>query len=166
MSTNLGPTLPADLVELFSGRDLGQRTGHAYLLVTHGQDGYPHPCIVTPGELVAGDATTLRVALYAESTATRNLRAGSGATLCLVHDGAAWYVKMDPEALIADAPAFEGQAVFTLRTRHVLKDVEPPAEMTSGLGFRIPGDEEAVLARWERMVHALRETFPDQSEVR
>ncbi len=160
MSTNLGPTMPDALVRLFSGNDLRGKIGFAALLVTPSAvDSYPHPAIVTPGELVAGDAQTLRVALYENSTASRNLRANGAGTLALAHEGAAYYVKFDAEPYPNEAPEFAGQAVFTLRTRHVLKDAEEGAEVTSSFTFKDLAGDAALLGRWEPLVGALRRTF-------
>jgi len=160
MSTNLGPTLPDPLVRLFAGDDLRSKIGLAALLVTpSAADGYPHPAIVTPGEMVAGDAQTLRVALYENSTASRNLRANGAGTLALAHGGAAYYVKFDAEPFPSEAPEFAGQAVFTFRTKHVLKDAEEGAEVTSGFSFKDLAGDAALLGRWEPLVGALRRTF-------
>jgi len=159
MSTNLGPNLPDSLVNLFSGADLRSRIGMACILVTEGADSYPHPAIVTPGELVAGDSSTLRMALYQESSASRNLRERHVGTLCLAHEGAGYYVKADAEQFEADAPALNGLAVFTLKPRHVLKDAEEGAEVTSGFRFKDLRGEEALLSQWKPIVAALRATF-------
>ena len=159
MSTNLGPNLPENLVSLLSGADLRSKVGMACVLVTQGADSYPHPAIVTPGELVAGDAATLRMALYKESSASRNLRERQAATLCLAHDGAGYYVKADAESFAGEAPAFDGLAVFTLKPRHVLRDAEEGAEVTSGFRFKDLRGEEVLLAQWEPIVAALRATF-------
>jgi hypothetical protein len=159
MSTNLGPNLPDGLVTLFNGEDLRSKVGMACVLVTQGADTYPHPAIVTPGELVAGDPSTMRIALYQESSASRNLRERGVGTLCLAHEGAGYYVKTDAEPFSAHATAFNGLAVFTLKPRHVLKDAEEGAEVTSGFRFRdLRGDEE-VLSNWTPIVDALRATF-------
>jgi len=159
MSTNLGPNLPDSLVTLLSGADLRSKVGMACVLVTQGADSYPHPAIVTPGELVAGDTSTLRIALYQESSASRNLRERRVGTLCLAHEGAGYYVKTDAEPFSADAPAFDGLAVFTLKPRHVLKDAEEGAEVTSGFRFRDLRGEDVLLSNWEPIVAALRATF-------
>jgi len=159
VSTNLGPLLPAQLVRLFSGLDLRSKTEMACVLVTQGPDGYPNPAIVTAGELVAGNLSTMRIALYAESSASRNLRDRGVATLCLAHEGAAYYVKADAEPHAADSPAFAGLSVFTLKPRDVLKDAEEGAEVTSGFRFRDLRGEDALLERWSSVVDALRATF-------
>ncbi|HZT08187.1 MAG TPA: hypothetical protein VFC51_14255 [Chloroflexota bacterium] len=159
MSTNLGPRLPDALVRYFSGNELRAKMGEACVLVTQGADGYPHPMIVTPGEIVAGDPSTMRLALYAESTASRNLRATPQATLCHAQDGAGYYVKGDVEPFATDAPALKGLAVFTFRPRHVLQDAEPGAQVTSSFRFHDDAGEDARLAQWEPVVKALRDSF-------
>jgi hypothetical protein len=159
MSTNLGPNLPDSLVSLFSGTDLQSKAQVACVLVTEGADGYPHPCIVTPGELVAHNPTTLRLALYETSSASRNLRSRPTATLCLADQGAAYYVKADVEPFEAPDGSLPGQAVFTMRPRHVLRDVEEGYEVTSGFRFRDLAGDQATIARWEPVVSALRATF-------
>ncbi len=159
MSTNLGPNLPDALVNLLSGIDLDSKVGMACVLVTQGADSYPHPAIVTPGELVAGDQSTLRLALYQESSASRNLRERRVGTLCLAHDGAGYYIKADAEPFPSGAPALEGLAVFTLKPRHVLKDAEEGAEVTSGFRFKDLRGEAVLLSHWGPIVKALQATF-------
>lgn len=165
MSRDLGPELTDALVDFLSGRDLPSKMGTACVLVTQGADGYPHPMIVTPGEIVAGDASTIRVALYPQSTASRNLRERSAATLCHAQGGAGYYIKLDVEPFAAAAPALQGLAVFTMRPRHVLEDAEPGAEVSSGFRFRDLGGEEARLSQWEPIVAALRGTFDTSGQL-
>lgn len=159
MSTDLGPRLPDSLFQFFSGATLREKMGVACVLITQGADGYPHPCILTPGEIVAGDASTLRLALYAESSASRNLRSHGLVTLCHAQDGAAYYIKGHVEPLEVDAPALRGLAVFTFRPRHVLQDAEAGAEVLCGFRFRDLAGDDARLSLWEPMVAALRATF-------
>ena len=159
MSTNLGPHLPETVQDFFRGDDLTTKVGPAAVLVTLGEDGYPHPCLVTPGELLAGDGSTLRLALYEQSTATRNLRARPTATLCHAQDGAGYYVKVDVSTFPSSDPALEGLATFTLQVRHVLKDSEEGAEVTSSFQFRDLAGSQACVERWLPVVSALRSTF-------
>lgn len=159
MSTNLGPNLPDSLVSLFSGKDLRAKAQIACVLVTEGADGYPHPCIVTPGELVAHDPTTLRLALYETSSASRNLRRHPAGTLCLADTGAAYYVKCDIASYDAHDAMLQGQAVFTVTPKHVLRDVEEGYEVTSGFRFRDLTGDDATVARWQPVVTALAATF-------
>ena len=156
MSTNLGPAIPANLLNLLSGNDLPTKIGMAFLLASPGEDGYPHPCIVTPGEIVAASPALMHLALYSTSSATRNLRARKAGTLSLVLEGAAYYIKADAEEIPAPA-ALEGLAVFTLTPKHVLEDKEPGAEVTSGIRFSDSRGDAAVLAQWKTVVEALQQ---------
>jgi len=115
--------------------------------------------MVTPGELVASGPQQLRVALYQESTATRNLRAGSPATICLADGGAAYYIKATSEVTTVEAEPLKGLAVFTLTPKHVLKDGEEGAEVTSGFRFRDLRGDKAVLDQWVPIVDALKDSF-------
>src|SRR5688572_5991976 len=124
VSIDLGAALPINLLDLLSGNDLASKVGTAFLLASPGEDGYPHPCIVTPGEIVAASPVLMHLALYSTSSATRNLRARKAGTLSLVFEGAAYYIKADAEEISTPA-ALDGLAVFTLKPRHVLEDREP-----------------------------------------
>jgi hypothetical protein len=60
---------------------------------------------------------------------------------------------------VATAAALEGLAVFTMRPKHVLRDAEEGAEVTSGFKFRDLRGEDALLSDWQPRVDALRATF-------
>ena len=159
MSTNLGPHLPPTLLDLLSGDNLSAKVGPAAVLVTTGADGFPHPCIVTPGEIVAGNRSMLRLALYPESSAPRNLRERSACTLCIADGGFAYYIKVEAAPFDTQDPALQHLAVFTLTPRHVLQDGEAGAEVTSGFQFRDLAGDNHRLAVWRPIVAALRATF-------
>jgi hypothetical protein len=155
VSTNLGPQLPPSVNAFLSGNDLAAHLGTAMIFTTTGDDGYPHPCVVTAGEVYAASPTRLHLALYPTSSATRNLRARHVGTLALATAGAAYYVKADAEE-VSSPPDLEDQAVFVLTPRHVLEDREPGAEVTSSFRYTDARGEQAVLAGWQRVVNALR----------
>ena len=68
-------------------------------------------------------------------------------------------MKADATPFVSDAPALDGLAVFTLTPRHVLKDAEEGAEVTSGFRFKDLRGEDVLLSHWEPIVAALRATF-------
>jgi hypothetical protein len=142
-------------VQLLSGDDLPAKIGLAFLLNSVGEDGYPHPCIVTPGEMYAASPSLIRLALYATSSATRNLRARSAATLSLALDGGAYYIKADAKEIPTPA-AIDGLAVFALHPRHVLEDKEAGAEVTTGFRFTDSRGSIAVLEQWSKVLGTLR----------
>src|SRR5919206_4820403 len=93
MPTSLGARLPEKLQGLFAGTDLAGGIGETFLLLTVGEDGWPHMAMLSVGELLAADAGTLRAALWLHSTATRNLTREGRGLLALVHDGAGYYLR-------------------------------------------------------------------------
>jgi hypothetical protein len=61
---------------------------------------------------------------------------------------------------LRDAPAsLAGLAVFTLTPRHVLRDIEEGAEVTSGFRFRDFRGDQVVLEQWQRVVSGIQESF-------
>jgi hypothetical protein len=159
VSTHLGSSLPPELVDYFSGDDLEAKVNQACVLVTLGADGFPHPCLVTAGELVAVGPDLLRVALYTESSATRNLRERGVGTLCHVNRGAAYYVKVEASPVAVTDEALRGLAVFTLIPRQVLRDAEEGTRVTSGFRFADSAGPRARVAAWRAIVAALRTSF-------
>lgn len=156
MARSIGKTLPAELRSLLSGEDLAAHEGPAFLLLSVTDQGWPHVAMVSVGELVAVGPGHLRVALYPDSTATRNLvRQGRG-TIALVYVGAAYYIRCLAEVR-REVELRDGSrlACFDLRVEDVLKDSAPYATLTSGVTFHLK-DPSAVLPRWEEQVRALR----------
>src|SRR5205823_10544907 len=93
MSRSLGNQLPGPLLSLLDGRDLGAKTGGALLLASVDPRGHPHFALLSVGEVLARGPSALRLALYAESSTTGNLRRGGGFGLALAADWLAYYVK-------------------------------------------------------------------------
>ena len=74
MSRALGNSLPNVLFDLLSGRELAARMGQAILITTTDAAGFPHPALLSFGEVVAVDHRRLRLALYRTSGTSGNLR--------------------------------------------------------------------------------------------
>src|SRR5579884_59823 len=100
MSRSLGNQLPGALLQLLDGRDLGQKTQLALLLNTVDAQGYPHPAMLSVGEVLAPSPSALRLALYATSTTTSNLRRGGTLSLALA-SGFTIALSRDPAAIVA-----------------------------------------------------------------
>ena len=156
MPTSLGSRLPEKMQRLFAGTDLAAGIGETFLLLTVGEDGWPHMAMLSVGELLLADASTLRAALWLHSTATRNLTRESRGLLALVHDGAGYYLRCQavrgPDLDLGE----DGRlAYFELKIQDVLEDAVSYAVLTSGMTFKLHQPEQ-VLARWERTIAALR----------
>ncbi len=139
---------------------VAQAPGVAIVLVTVDPYGWPHPALVSYGEVLALDAGRLRLALHAGSRSSRHLRESGRATLVFADGELCCYVKV--EALpLPGAPGEPGLARFELVVRDVLEDrtegPEAGAALRSGLTIAWPGDALGVAARHARIRAALRE---------
>lgn len=161
MTRLLGEALPDALLTLLDGRDLPGQMGKAILAATTDARGWPHPAMLSYGEVVAMDRRRIRLATYRESMTSGNLRRDGKLTLCLIDAGSVYYIKVqartqqDPMAAHAHLTRFEGvvEAVLEDRAR---EDLEPGAGVTSGITFRSgrPGGE--VLRDWQAVLAGLR----------
>ncbi len=157
MSTNLGNRLPASVQALLSGDRLQDKAGTGFLLVSQSEDGFPHACILSPGEVLASDSSTLRLALAAQSSTARNLQVRAAAMLCFAADGAAYYIKGEAMPVPAPPGSPEGIALFLAPIRTVLEDREPSAIVTSGFHFNDHRNEATIHAQWNASINAMRQ---------
>lgn len=160
MSRELGNELPGALLALLDGRDLAGRMAKAILIATVDANGWPHPALLSYGEVVALDARRLRLATYRTSRTSANLRRSGRVTLCLIEAGMAYYVKAQAAEQRADE-GFSELARFEAAVEQVLvdqarEDLEPGARITRGIEFD-PGRPVAeALAAWAAVLKALR----------
>lgn len=163
MSRSLGDRLPPALLALLDGEDLPARQELALLLATVDTHGLPHAALLSVGEVLASGPASLRLALYARSTTSANLRHGGGLLLALAHDGLAYYVKASARErapAAGQAADLRGLAVFDAQVNEVLEDGEAIAAVTSGFAITLTRDAARTLASWERQIAALR-ALPD-----
>src|SRR5215213_6843800 len=104
MSRSLGAALPAPLVTLLDGQRVPEKTSLALLLATASERGHPHPAMLSVGEVLATGPSTLRLALYANSSTSANLRRSGAFLIALAHADLAYYVKATATERPADRP--------------------------------------------------------------
>ena len=154
MPRSLGSSLPAELRTLMDGQDLVAREGLTFLLITGG-DGWPHVAMLSVGEVYAASGSEIRLALWPGSQTTKNLTARGTALMMLIASGAAYYLRLRctrlPDAGVRGRP----RALFSSQLEEVLQDAVDYAEITTGIGFRLP-DRDRVLASWAESVEAMR----------
>ncbi len=162
MSRSLGNQLPDTLTSLLDGRDLPSREGLTLLLVTVGEDGWPHVAMLSAGEVLAASARELRLAMWPRSNSTANLtRTGQG-TLMLVHDQASYYLRLKARRT-RDLSVRDGARAFFVATlEDVLRDVVGYAVITGGPAFRLK-EPDKVVPGWEETVAAMRRAESDGS---
>lgn len=157
----LGNSLPDALWELLCGRGLAARMGQAILIATTDAEGWPHPAMLSYGEVVALDRHRLRLAVYRTSRTSGNLRRNGKLTLCLVGAGMAYYVKtvagnpQDPMEGFADLARFEATVEMVLADQ-AREDLEPQARLTGGITFDPGRALQEALQGWQAVVEGLR----------
>lgn len=165
---------PPALRALFDGTALATKIGFTASLVTCDGGGHLRTSLLGIGELYAPDARSLAFALWPSSRAARTLssaaergtqtsehtHARAHAALAFVHEGAFHQVQLAVERV----PGGEGEkggglALFLASIDAGEAQQVGYARLTSGIAFELsgqPGEQHAVLARWERQIDALR----------
>lgn len=147
--------LPPALLALLDGRDLERKVGETLLLLTVGEDGFPHTALLSVGEVYAPSVDEVRLALWRTSATTANLARTGKATLVAFVPPAAYYLELEARSsgdVVVGESRFAG---FTTHPRAILEDVVGYATLESGLTFTLPKPDK-VLARWREQVAALR----------
>ncbi len=161
MSRALGKILPDVLRELLSGQGLAARMGQAILIATTDAEGFPHPALLSFGEVVAVDNRRVRLALYRTSGTSGNLRRNGKLTLCLIGAGMAYYIKTVARELrdamegFAELTRFEATVEMVLADQ-AREDLEPEARVTGGITFDMGRPIQEVLQGWEGVLDGLR----------
>lgn len=162
MSRAVGSRLPVPLRERLRGDDLAARVGIAVLILTTDEAGWPHPAMVSYGEMVARDSRRVRLALHRTSGTAENLRRRRRITFCFVEPGMAYYVKAavgpseEPVRGFPDLVRFEA-TVERVLADEARADSEPGVAVVDGVRFSSRRPVAAVLRGWRRVVERLRE---------
>lgn len=149
MSTLIGPELPQALFERLSGEALEAMADRVILTLTVDEHGWPHVAMLSYFEVVAVDRRTIRLATYTDSRTTANMRRSGKATLVLVDEGAAYYVKGTVTELTPRMSTAPENAALEMRVETVLADrpdprFEPGAVIESGIVYRDPNRAERL----------------------
>lgn len=162
MSEIVGSHLPEDLFERLRGANLDTRVGLAVLVVTTDDAGWPHPAMVSYGELVATDIRHLRLAVRRTSRTAANLRRNGRLTLCFIEADMVYYVKTAVTGCREPIPGFPRLARFDSTVETVLLDAAPDSEpgvsVCDGIRFSLDRSPAALLRDWDTLRDALRET--------
>ena len=155
MSKVVGDQVPDVVAATFDGTDLAGKLGLGFVMITVDSDGQARPCMLSAGELLVVDRRTVRMGLWAGSSTSRNLAAGSSVLFCHVAEGVVFYLRGMARPLISDPAA--GLDCFELRVERVETDSHDGLPVTSGITFAVVDpDPPAVLAMWERQLAVIR----------
>jgi hypothetical protein len=148
MSTAIGAALPDLLLSRLDAQRAEEPSESAVLLSTSDEHGFPHPALLSYGEIDARGPSMLNIGVYAASVTATNLRRDRRATLSFVDEQGAWYVKATVAGDERPHQTKAGVAVFPLTVITVLTDAvdtsrEAPARIVSGIRFRRGAPPEA-----------------------
>jgi hypothetical protein len=158
LSRRLGPHVPPAVRRvLVDAPEL--HIGLTILVVTLGEDEYPHVAMVSVGELVVIAQARLALSLWPGSTCAANLSRERRATLALVAGGVAYSLscRNARERELRSDPHPATRA-FDLRVAESIEDSAPYADLLSGVTYRLH-DSAAALTRWRSTRAALAAAF-------
>ena len=132
----------------------------AIVICSIDEDGWPHPAMLSYYEVAATDATTLQIAVYNDSRTCANMRGRGMATLIVVDEGLACYIRGRVTQAAAAMSASSANARMTMKIDQIVFDEPPPelepgAFVTSGITYRERHGEarkraRAILAELQR----------------
>jgi len=163
MSKLIGDQLPDDLYQRLLGNDLEQSGEKVILLATVDDGGWPHLAMLSYFEVIAKDRRNLRLATYKGSRTTRNMQANGKATVSIVDERSAYYVKGNVEEIAREMECSPQNSKLNLRVEQVLADAaneefEPGAYVASGVTYKNPGRNQQLQTARE----VLRELVEDR----
>lgn len=147
-------TLPVNVTTFLDGQDLAKKQHAAMMLLTVTEDFWPHSAMISVGEVVALDERHLRFAMWPNTTTTNNMERTGQATLILIHDGKAYYIRVRLSVLPENPNARHPRKRFSATVEGVREDVAKYADITSGIQIKLK-DPGKVISRWRDTVEDL-----------
>jgi len=150
MSKSLGSELNDDLFRRLSGENLETFAEKVILIATVDSGGRPHPAMLSYLEVVARDRQIIRLATYKESSTTENMRRNGKATISIIDERVAYYIKGSVMELKREMSCARHNSKLNLHVEEVLADevneeFEPGAYVSSGVTYRNPNRAEQIL---------------------
>ena len=136
MSQLLGKELPPALLQRLSGAEVESHEGKIIPIFTIDESGWPHPALLSYYEIAAKNASTLDMALWKDSSTSKNLRQAGKVTLMISDKGVNYYLKGNVRELYYEMPGAAPVSRFRVALEQVIEDQEPNAEITTGLTYR------------------------------
>ena len=136
MSQLLGKDLPPALVQRLSGAEIESHEGKIIPIFTIDDSGWPHPALLSYYEIAVKNASTLDMALWKDSSTSKNLRQSGKVTLMISDKGVNYYLKGSVRELYYEMPGAPPVSRFRVALEQVIEDQEANAEITTGLTYR------------------------------
>ena len=149
MSKLIGDKLNDDLYQRLLGHDLERDAEKVILLSTIDEGGWPHPAMLSYFEVIAKDRHNLGFATYKNSRTTNNMRRNGKATVSIIDERIAYYVKGNVEEVAGEMRCAPHNANLNLRVSQVFADevneeFEPDAYVLCGVTYRNPRPKEEL----------------------
>ena len=143
--------LPEEVVRCLDGSDLETKAKEAIRISTVDSDGWPHAAQVSAGEMLAVSGQEILLAIWPDSSTSKNLRRDRRLTLAFAHQGA-----LLESRCIAELVA-EGQklSIFRITVKQVNVHRSQYAEVVSGIVFRLH-DPSRTIKRWKEQIAVLK----------
>ena len=159
MAKLVGTELPDDLYERLRGDRPEEYAGKVILLSTADAEGRPHPAMLSYFEVAALDRRNVRLATYGSSGTAENMRRRAVATLSIIDERLAYYVKGGVEEFRRELLCSPHNSGFNLRVEQVLADAaneeyEAGAYVTGGVTYHNP-DPAAEAAKGRAVLREL-----------
>ncbi|MBM2804573.1 MAG: hypothetical protein HW419_2466 [Deltaproteobacteria bacterium] len=136
MSQLLGKDLPSALLQRLSGAEIDSHEGKIIPIFTIDESGWAHPALLSYYEIAAKNSSTLDMALWKDSSTSKNLRQAGKVTLMISDKGVNYYLKGSVRELYYEMPSATPVSRFRVALEQVIEDQEPNAEITTGLTYR------------------------------
>jgi hypothetical protein len=143
--------LPKAARVFLNGKDLERKQHDAMLLSTVTLEGFPHVAMISVGELLAISSSRVKLLVWRGTTSSTNMIQNHKATVTLVIEGKAYYIKL---LLKKEAPVLSGYELFTGEVAAVKEDYAKYAVLTSGIQFQLH-DSKEVLSRWKQSLEVV-----------
>ncbi len=145
MAKFVGNKLPEDLYRRLAGGNLQACAGEAIPVCTVDPQGWPHPAILSYGEVIAKDECNVRLAAYKDSSSVSNMRRNGKLTILILDERIAYYIKGTVEELARELSSSPHDSKLNLRVEQVLADganeeFEPGVYITSGVTYKRPAE--------------------------
>jgi hypothetical protein len=135
MSQLLGKELTESLLKRLNGQEVETYEGKIIPIFTLDESGWPHPALLSYYEVIAKSSTTLDIALWKNSSTSRNLRRTNKITFLIADKGVNYYLKGSVKELQTEIPDIPLQSRFRVTMEQLLEDQEPNAEITNGMTY-------------------------------
>jgi len=139
--------LSSPLFQFFNGKNVSDKQHEAILLLSIDDEQWPHVAMISVGEIVALNESELRLSLWRNSVTSTNIIRTGLATIVVILEGVAYYIKLSAQAQsISD----ERQG-FVATIASIREDVAKYADIISGVRIQLK-EPEPVIQRWKETI--------------